>query len=84
MSEKYTIATIKEISEKSKSDRYTVSKVLEKLIKENQINVIIEKYGKSFIFYWGNYFINFRNNRNSITHFTDYTLSSASSRVLCP
>lgn len=51
MSEKYTIATIKEISEKSKSDHYIVSKVLAKMIKENQINADYFRRSKKVAFY---------------------------------
>ena len=51
MSEKYTIATIKEISEKSKSDHYIVSKILAQMIKENRINADFFRHSKKVAFY---------------------------------
>jgi len=51
MSEKYTIATIKEISEKTKSDHYIISKILVKMIKEKQIMADFFRRSKKVAFY---------------------------------
>ena len=51
MSERFTITTIKEISEKSKSDHDVVIKTAKKLITDGDINADLFKRSKKVAFY---------------------------------
>jgi hypothetical protein len=51
MSEDFTIATIKEVSEKTKSDHYLVSKILASLISEGKLDAVFFKRSKKVAFY---------------------------------
>lgn len=51
MSEEFTITTIKEVSEKTKSDHYVVSQVLTQMINEGQISAEFFHRSKKVAFY---------------------------------
>ena len=54
MSEEFTMATIKEISEKTKSDHYLVSTTLARMISDKQIDAVFFKRSKKVAFYHEN------------------------------